>query len=128
MGTVSKSAMNHYRLISETWKEAALPPPTGLEAIEGAKLLWRMTVGGDVGPIELTSGNRHTWRRNGKLVLNPDRRGGHGGGWAEIVHDLSHDAHNQINRKGGAWPKPHNFDQAKLERKMQRIVLDRLVK
>ena len=31
-------------------------------------------------------------------------------------------------RKNGQQPKPHNFDQAKLERKMQRIVLERLVK
>lgn len=128
MGKCSRAANNHWDLINRTWKEATIQPPTGLEAIEGARLLWKMTVGGDIGPIDLTSGNRHTWMRGGRLTLNPNRDSCLGGGWADIVHDLSHLAHNRINRKpSGRRPKPHTFDQAKLERKMQRIVLERLV-
>ena len=125
MGLVSKAATNHYRLINRTWGEVKISTPTGLEAIEGARVLWSTVVGGWFDEVQLTSGNRYTWARHGVLTINPDR---YGTGWSSLVHDLSHLAHNRINRKNGRRPRPHNFDQAKIERRMQQIVLRKLIK
>lgn len=131
MPKVARSAMNMYKLIDKDWGGAKLSPPTGLDAINACRVLWNDEVGGwPFNGVKIVSGNRHTWgnrytwSRYGELAVNPNR---YGKGWSEIVHDLSHLAHDEKNRKNGRRPKPHSFDHAKIERRMQRLVLDRLI-
>lgn len=127
MGKVAKAAMNMYGLIERDWAGAKLPTPTGLEAISAAQVLWKSEVGSwDFTGVILTSGNRYTWAwdREGEITINPNR---YGKGWSELVHDLSHLAHNHANAGGFRRPRPHCFAQAKIERRMQRLVLDRLI-
>jgi hypothetical protein len=126
MAKVQNAAVNHYNLINKGWDEVTLSPPTGLEAITAAKILWASEGLRWHWPVQLVSGNRHTWVRRGTCSINPNRCGQ---GWSELVHDLSHLAHNRKNRKwDGSKPRPHCFDQAKIERRMQRLVINKLAK
>lgn len=110
------------RLVNSRWP-ADMPAPTPEEAIRGAKRLYQFGTGSPWrGPVELTSGNRHTWvwRRKGvmTLVINPDRT--RRGGWRDIVHDISHYAHMMINH----GDRPHSAKQLYIERDMVDFVLD----
>jgi len=112
-------------LVNDQWK--AHPnwrtAPTSEEAVRGFKILYRAATGRSFkGRVELTSGNRHTWVRKGVWYINPDEvRIGGLGGWAEIVHSMSHYFHSRNN----PTLAPHHAKQAYLERKLTETALRR---
>lgn len=129
MAKVQNAAVNHYNLINKGWGEVKLAPPTDREASESIKTFWRSEgLKWHNWPIEIVSGNRYTWLRHGIYSVNPNRRSCLAG-WASIVHDVSHQIHNKKNRgPNGDLPRPHNFGQAKIERRLQQLVINKLAK
>lgn len=126
-GTV-RSKQEQERLwgyVNDQWK--AHPnhktPPTPEEAIRGFKILYRAASGRAFkGKVVITSGNRHTWVRGGIWYVNPDEPRWDGlGGWAEIVHSMSHYFHSRNN----PTLAPHHAKQAYLERKLTETALRR---
>ena len=109
------------RLVNSKWPDDT-PAPTEREAIAGAKRLYRKAMGRPWrGAVKATSGNRHTWIRRGVLYVNPDERRRNGkGGWAEIVHSISHYAHRRLNPND----KPHSARQSYIERDLTDYVLE----
>ena len=111
-----------YARANATWPDP-LPKPTPEQAVLAVKRLWkwgmneRMTY-----PVELTSGRNYTWRRNGKMYVNPDSDH-HGGGWKALIHDLSHLMWRRANREEGV--RPHEKGHAKLELRMVKEVIKR---
>lgn len=92
--------------------------PTPQEALTAARRIWRKGMGRPWrGKVKLTSGWRYTWPRGGTLYVNPDCRGG---GWHELVHDLSHAICNRLfpNAKG------HGFQHAHTEKELIRYVVE----
>lgn len=125
MGKVSKAANSMYELIERKWKEADPEKPTGLQASEAARLLWTLEFGDwPFESIKLTTGRRYTWAKRGNgriLVVNPD--GHFFGPWQDLVHDLSHLAHQRKNPK----KRPHCIEQARIERRMQDNLFRRIL-
>lgn len=113
---VFHNAHEHYRFVNSLWP-STIPKLDGPEAISAAKRLWRVATGKPwKGKWVLTSGNRfnaYPDHRRGFPVNAP-------GGWHRLVHDISHAAHQRINRRG----KPHEGDQARLESKLIRYVVE----
>lgn len=68
--------------------------PTPQEAMSAARRLYRYVMKKPFrGKIVVTSGRRYTWIRNHVMYVNPDQKrwsSASGGGWHELVHDLSH--------------------------------------
>ena len=92
-------------------KSPVLSPEASITA---AKRLYRKALGRPwKGPVKLTSGNRSTWVRRGVLVVNPNERH-NSGGLREIIHSISHYAHNRLHPDDA----PHSRRQAKLEGKL----------
>lgn len=100
--------MANYAKVNETWPDD-LKTPTHTEAVTGAKrlirLAYRMAKEDGVFSLSyrpgkrkfvLTSGRRYTFPRRGVWYVNP--QGHHFGGWRDIVHDISHWAHQRF------WP------------------------
>lgn len=107
-----------YERVNSTWANE-VPPLTAAEAVKAApRLLKKFSTIRPVKEVKVTSGNRYTWVRRGILYVNPDRKETIGGGWAALVHDLSHYVH---------WHdgvgKPHSKEHAKLEIKMVKYVV-----
>ena len=107
--------MPTYNEINSAWPTPT-PVPSGPEAIAGAKRLIKLCFSHakEEGRIDsckshqhrfvVTSGRRHTWIRGGVWYINPDEKRFNGlGGWAEIVHSISHWAMHKF------WPheNPH---------------------
>lgn len=108
-----------YEKVNGEWPEV-VPPLTPEEALKAAKQLYTVGMGQRwAGDVKLTSGNRYTWVRNGTLYVNPARKERIGGGWAALVHDLSHYAHWRVNR----GVKPHSAKHARIEIKMIKKVV-----
>lgn len=92
--------MTTYREVNAAWPEPC-PVPTPQEAISGVKRLIRrahrlaIEDGAALSSkprrysFKITSGRRITWPRRGVWYVNPNERRG-SGGWAEIVHSVSH--------------------------------------
>lgn len=115
--------MTTYREINTSWPDP-MPVPTPREAIHGTRSLVRRAFalaredGVRTGPMPkfkyvLTSGRRITWMRRGVWRVNPNERRGQGG-WAEIVHSVSHWAQRRF------WPNenPHGPRHVGLEREL----------
>jgi hypothetical protein len=97
-------------------------------AIKATAKLWDHFLGGEQPPIDVTSGNRYTWMREGTLYVNPE------GGWGRMIHDLSHYFHRTLYRRSmredaplGLYDakaaRPHSPQHAKLERRMAEYVI-----
>ena len=122
MARVSKGANTLYASIERVWSESDLVKPTGLQASEAVRLLWTLEFGEfPFESIKLTSGNRYTWERRGILIVNPT--GHFFGPWQDIVHDLSHLAHERKNPN----KRPHCIEQARIERRMQDNLMRRVL-
>jgi hypothetical protein len=108
------------RLVNSKWPHS-MPIPNEKEAIAGAKRLYKKAMGRPWrGAVKVTSGNRHTWVRRGTLVVNPNEvRWNGSGGWAEIVHSISHYAHWRLNPKDA----PHSSKQSYIERDLTDYVI-----
>lgn len=103
--------MTTYKDVCSAWPTPT-PIPTPKEAIAGVKRLVRVAhrhakeegihFGLAKYRYKITSGNRQTWVHNWVWHVNPNERRG-AGGWAEIVHSVSHWAIRKY------WPKenPH---------------------
>ena len=112
---------------------AGLPHPTRKQALSVAKRVWRRAVGKPwPGTWSAGRGNHRTYPRGWKFLVNP------GQGWAELIHDMSHEAYSQLTRctghykricseaklldyKACGWGrenKHHNANHAALERQM----------
>jgi hypothetical protein len=108
-----------YERVNERWP-AEVPPLTPEEAVKAAKSLYLCAIGKRfTGTVSVTSGNRYTWIRGSEMVVNPDKKETIGGGWAALVHDLSHYAHRKFN----PTIKPHSKEHARLELKMVNHVI-----
>lgn len=110
-----------YARVNGEWPAGKLPELEAGEAVSAAKRLYRFGMGKAwTGPVRLTSGRRFSWVSRRVLVVNPE--GGHGrGGWRDLVHDLSHYVHSQVN-PGKA---PHDPRHARIEAEMIGLVLSR---
>ena len=107
------------RLVNSKWPRS-MPVPSEQEAIAGAKRLYRKAMGRPWrGGVKVTSGNRHTWVRRGTLFVNPNVAGLALGGWAEIVHSISHYAHRRLNPNDA----PHSSKQSYIERDLTDYVI-----
>ena len=99
-----------------------VPPLTENAAVNAVRRLYRFSCGEAMPKsmtIEITSGNRRAsdWRWNGdhrSFFINP------GKGWAELIHDLSHDFDYIVNGSSS-----HNKHHARFERKLIREVVKR---
>jgi len=101
-----------YTEVNAEWPKE-LPALRPEEAVRAARRLWRFATGKTFrGEIKKTSGNRYTWIIRGIMVVNASR------GWRDLVHDLSHCAHNRISDE-----RPHSEEHAQLELKMVRWVV-----
>src|SRR5262245_711611 len=109
--------------LNRGWPEG-LQKPTDKEAITGVKRMVRFITGRPwPGKVQVVRGkHRHTWAYYGTLNVAPDAWHYGGIGWPAIVHGLSHYLHRRQNR--GA--KPHDSRQARLEKELQRFVIEKL--
>jgi len=108
-----------YERVNAQWP-AEVPALTAEEAVKAAKSLYLCAMGQRFeGEVKITSGNRYSWIRRNVMFVNPDRRETIGGGWAALIHDLSHYAHRHVN----PGVKPHSREHARLELKMVKHVL-----
>lgn len=127
MTAIAKGAQTLYDAIRKEWDDRDNAPPTGLEAIEACRVMWTHETGQVPWNSTLvTSGNRYTWVRGKCLTVNPDRRWNkypHARGWGELVHTVAHQIHERKNPKD----RPHCKAQARIERRLQRLVLDKLI-
>lgn len=106
-----------WNYINNLWP-SSMRPPTEREAIAGVKRLYKRAMGKPwTGKVQATSGNRYTWIRRGTLFVNPDR--GYYGGWRDIVHELSHYAHQRVNSRS----RPHDAGQAYIERDLSEYAI-----
>ena len=104
--------MATYKEVNAAWP-VPCPIPTGKEAITGVKRLIRVAhrhakeegvgFGMKKYQFKITSGRRHTWPHRGIWNVNPNEKRWNGqGGWAEIVHSVSHWATYKY------WPSESN--------------------
>lgn len=98
-----------------------VPPLTEKDAINAVRRLYRFSCGSwpYSQTIKITSGNRRAadWRWDGDhrcFFINP------GKGWAELIHDLSHDFDYIVNGSSS-----HNKHHARFERKLIKEVIKR---
>lgn len=106
------------RLINSKWNKAKLKRPSPEKAIRGARAIYRKAMKKPwKGRVELTSGNRYTWIRNGVMYVNPNHP--HQPGWEGITHDLSHYCNHRLRPND----RPHSDAQAILEAELTRFVL-----
>jgi len=139
---VKRAVRDRYREIdvhgkAEAWPDP-MPPLSTEEATKAARLLWRFVNDrfyrekygvsraayykklGRKAPkavdpkVKMTSGRRYNRLLYRGFVLNPGR------GWENMVHELSHDFHNRVNR-GKA---PHSVEHSYLEKAMVAYVLE----
>ena len=110
-----------YERVNAAWP-TDVPALTAEEAVKAAPRLYLAGMGTRWnGEVKVTSGNRYSWIRRGVMSVNPDRRERIGGGWAALVHDLSHYMHRRVNR----GIKPHSKEHARLELKLiKKVVAD----
>jgi hypothetical protein len=102
-----------YRRVNACWPEH-VPPLTAHEATRAARRLYRYVTGKTwPGDVVVTSGNRRTALRRGRIVVNPD------GGWRELVHLLSHYLEWYAGTHG------HTAAHARLEMRMIKEVVRR---
>lgn len=108
------------RAINDLWDGRA-PVLSPTDSIKAAKRLYRSEMKRKwSGPVELTSGNRHTWIRGRTLYVNPDERRWNGkGGLREIIHMMSHYCHRRRNPHDA----PHSIRQAQMESRMTKYAL-----
>ena len=121
MAKTAKGAQRSWAQIERLWGDAALPVPTGKEALELCDLLWEWEMDGAARPWRakrITSGARHTWVRRGVLSVNPNEDGK---GVAEIVHSMSHIVHLRKNPD----ERPHSRSQARIELRLTMMVIRR---
>lgn len=117
-----------WKTLNQGWPEG-MEIPTDSEAINGVKRLWRHLTGKPIGlRVYVERGNRRTWkhwtpRRRRHMVVAPDYAYPKQG-WPAICHDLSHLIHREMNR--GA--KPHDSRQARIEKELQRYVVENLLR
>jgi hypothetical protein len=102
-----------YFAVNTTWPRST-PVLTADEAVKAAKRLLRFALKRTF-EVKVTSGNRHTWVRYGILYVNPEN------GWHDLVHDLSHFAHQRLH----PGERPHSRRHASLERRLVKEVLTR---
>jgi hypothetical protein len=128
--------MTTYREVNAAWPDPC-PIPTPQEAIRGVKRLirrvHRIAIDDGAAPnylrlpkrrFKITSGRRITWPRKGVWYVNPnERRGGGQGGWAEIVHSVSHWAQRHY------WPRenPHGPRHVWIEKELTDYAVKNLV-
>lgn len=94
---------------------AQVPKLSGPEAVRALRRLYRFGTGRTlVAAVEVTSGNRETWRR-GVWKVNPEK------GWLDLVHSVSHWCWRL--QQGGE--RPHSKAHARFEARMVREVLRR---
>lgn len=110
-----------YERVNAAWP-AEVPPLTDKEAVRALKRLYRFATGREIlNRIEVTSGNRYTWPRDGVWYVNPD--GHHGwSGWKSLVHDLAHYLHGRVLNPE---ERPHSRAHARLELKLAKEVARR---
>lgn len=109
------------RLVNERFG-AAQPILSGPESIAAARKLYRTAMGKPwTGKVQLTSGRRYTWVRNGVLFVNPDMQQRECRGLRALIHDLSHYCHSQLHPNDAA----HSRRQAQLEGRMVKAALSR---
>lgn len=102
-----------YRRVNAAWP-ATVPPLTADEATRAAKRLYRfVTKRTWRGDVVVTSGNRYTKIRAGRLVVNPAH------GWHGLVHLLSHYLESYAGTHG------HTAAHARLEMRMVKEVVRR---
>jgi hypothetical protein len=97
--------------------------PTPKEALIAAKRLYRIGLKKPFrGRMQLTSGNRRTWVRSGVFYVNPDWTGwtGKGGGWHELVHDISHYVSFRMHPNA----RGHGFQHAFIEKELIKAVVE----
>src|SRR5262245_61979186 len=98
-----------YAHVNGEWpaKRNELPRLDPEEAIAAAKRLYRKATGKAwPGKWKLTSGNRFTWPRLDIYYVNAEA------GWWQLVHDISHRAHQRLNPS----KRPHDWTHAFIER------------
>lgn len=111
------STKEWYARANAAWPKPS-PQLTEASAINAARRLWKWGMGEKLRyPIEITSGNRYTWIRSGKLCVNPEK------GWHDLIHDLSHLIWRRANV--GEEIRPHEKGHAKLELRMVKEVVKR---
>jgi hypothetical protein len=106
------------RLVNNKWPEI-VPKPSAQEAALGARMLYRKFLGKKC-PLEvvITSGNRYSWGRYGKLYVNPD----HGwNGFRGIIHLLAHYFHNRLH----SGKRPHHYTELELEKEMTNFAISK---
>lgn len=102
-----------YRRVNASWP-ADVPPLTADEATRAARRLYRfVTKRTWHGDVVVTSGNRYTKIRAGRIVVNPTH------GWHGLVHLLSHYLEAHAGASG------HGAAHARLEMRMIREVVRR---
>ncbi len=104
---------DRYVRVNGAWPRP-IPSLTPQEALSAAKRLYRIAMGRPFkGAMQITSGNRHTWIRQGVFYVNPEN------GWHDLVHDISHYAHWRLHPdKSG-----HDFRHAYLEKQLVETVV-----
>lgn len=109
--------------LNKGWPED-MSIPSDKAAINGVKRLYRHVRGKPWGKkvVVVHGRNRRTWTRRGVLVVAP-YYGYPKQGWPAICHDLSHFLHSRMHP--GA--KPHDSRQARIERALQKYVIERLL-
>lgn len=108
-----------YQRVNAVWP-TPVPGLTPEEAVRATKKLWRhFRKRKLMWPVEITSGRRYTWAREGTMYVNPEH------GWSRFIHDLSHYFHRraQFGLDPEARVGPHHKDHAKLELRMRNYVL-----
>jgi hypothetical protein len=135
---MADEAKAKYSSVNGQWPEGTRDgrdlKPTPKEALAAAKRLYRVGFKRHFrGKMKLTSGNRRTWIRSGVFYVNPDlgagtidyrSRGGviidrgSGGGWHELVHDISH----YVTRR--LYGDAHGFRHAFIEKEMIKAVVE----
>lgn len=118
--TEPQDGRRKYEHVNSQWPDV-LPELTAHEALAAAKRLWRVATGRSFkGKFKLTSGRRYTGPRRGTFYVNPG--GHHFIGWRDLVHDISHYAHWEMNR-GKRGYKPHDHRHHFIERELVAYVV-----
>lgn len=109
------------RLVTDRW-DGRMPILSPDESVKAAKRLYRKALGYPwTGPVKVVSGNRRTWIRSGVLCVNPDEHLWNGNrGLREIIHSISHYAHQRLNPADA----PHSRRQAAIEGKLTTYALN----
>jgi len=111
-----------YSQVNDPWLSVpggVTTKPDAQEAVSAAKRLYRKAMGKPFrGTFKITSGNRYNWIRRNVFSVNPG--GHHFGAWRDLVHDISHYAHQRLHPDSPAHGSIHRT----LERELAIYVIE----